>query len=136
MNYYKISKDNWSCIQKYNTLKEAQSFADTLGEGYIVKYMSPVIPMSVEERYGHDTMFCQSLIDEFVLDNRNATTTQEQNSALMVKFRDILQFAQVGAVKDINTHLPNISTDEVFTQERKDKYIQMITNYLSQFTYL
>jgi hypothetical protein len=30
-------------------------------------------------------------------------------------------------------YLPAIPVDEVFTQERKDKYIQMITNYLNQF---
>jgi len=30
-------------------------------------------------------------------------------------------------------HLPNIPVDEVFTQERKDKYIQMVTDYLAQF---
>ena len=57
MNYYKISKDNWSCIQKYNTLEEAQAFADSLGEGYTVEYVGPVIPISIEERYGMDKQF-------------------------------------------------------------------------------
>ena len=60
-------------------------------------------------------------------------TTQEQNDAILVKFRDILAFAQTGAIESINVHLPSIPVDEVFTQERKDKYIQMVTDYLAQF---
>ena len=133
MNYYKISKDNWSCIQKYNTLEEAQAFADSLGEGYTVEYVGPVIPISIEERYGMDKQFCDDLISTFVLDNRNIGTTPEQNDALMSKFQLVLGFAQVGAVKDINAHLPSITTDDVYTEERRDKYIQMITEYLAQF---
>ena len=134
MNYYKISKDNWSVVQKYATLEEAQAFADSLGEGYTVEYVGPVVPMSIEERYGMDINFCNNLISTFVLDNRNIGTTPEQNDALMAKFQLVLGFAQVGAVKDINAHLPSIPTDDVFTQERKDKYMQMITDYLAQFS--
>jgi hypothetical protein len=36
MNYYKISKGNWSVTQRYDTLEDAQAFADSLGEGYTV----------------------------------------------------------------------------------------------------
>jgi hypothetical protein len=52
----------------------------------------------------------------------------------MTKFVDILQFAQTGAVGSVNDLLSNIAVDDVFTQERKDKYLQMIANYLSQFS--
>jgi hypothetical protein len=51
----------------------------------------------------------------------------------MAKFQTVLGFAQVGAVLSIEAHLPTIPTDEVFTQARKDKYMQMITDYLAQF---
>ena len=53
---------------------------------------------------------------------------------LMGKFQLVLGFAQVGAVKDIDAHLPSIPTDEVYTEERRDKYLQMITDYLAQFS--
>lgn len=133
MNYYKISKDNWSVVKRFDTLEEAQAFADSLGEGYTVEYIGPYIPPSVAERLDMDMQFCQDLITTFVYDNREIGTTQEQNDALMAKFQTVLAFAQVGAVESINAHLPSIPTDEVFTQERKDKYMQMITDYLAQF---
>ena len=133
MNYYKTSKDNWAVVQKYATIEEAQAFADSLGEGYTVEYVGPVPQITIEERYGMDKSFCDNLISTFVLDNRNMGTTADQNNALMSKFQTILGFAQVGAVKDINNHLPNIATDDVYTEERKDKYIQMITEHLAQF---
>ena len=110
MNYYKISKDNWSVVQEYATIEEAQAFADSIGEGYTVEYVGPVPQITIEERYGMDKQFCDDLINTFVLDNRNIGTTPEQNDALMSKFQLVLGFAQVGAVKDINAHLPSIPT--------------------------
>ena len=133
MDYYKISKDLWSTIQKFATLENAQAFADSLGEGYMAEYYAPYTPPTIQERLQMDMQFGQDLVFVFVEDNRIMGTTQEQNDAILVKFRDILAFAQTGAIESINTHLPNIAVDEVFTQERKDKYIGMVTAYLSQF---
>ena len=133
MNYYKISKDLWSTIQKFATLEDAQAFADTLGEGYTAEFYAPYTPPSIQERLQMDMQFGQELVFVFVEDNRIMGTTQEQNDAILVKFRDILAFAQTGAIESINTHLPSIPVDEVFTQERKDKYMAMVTDYLAQF---
>ena len=133
MDYYKISKDFWSAIKKFSSLEEAQAFADSLGEGYTAEFYAPYTPPSIQERLKMDMSFGQDLVFVFVEDNRIMGTTQEQNDAILVKFRDILAFAQTGAIESINTHLPNIPVDEVFTQERKDKYIGMVTTYLSQF---
>ena len=77
--------------------------------------------------------FGSELINVFVYDNRVMEITTEQSEAVLVKFRDILAFAQTGAITSIQTYLPLIPIDEVFTQERKDKYIQMIDGYLAQF---
>lgn len=133
MNNYKIYKDLWSTIQKFANLEDAQAFADSLGEGYTAEFYAPYTPPSIQERLQMDMQFGQELVFIFVEDNRIMGTTQEQNDAILVKFRDILAFAQTGAIESINTHLPNISVDEVFTQERKDKYIAMVTDYLAQF---
>lgn len=133
MDYYEISKDYWSTIQKFETLQEAQAFADSLGTGYNVEYFGPYEPPTIEQRLEMDLNFGSELVKTFVYDNREMGTTQEQNDAILVKFRDILAFAQTGAIESINAHLPNITTDEVFTQARKDKYISMVTVYLSQF---
>tara|TARA_Y100000592_G_scaffold28829_2_gene45914 strand:+ start:6052 stop:6453 length:402 start_codon:yes stop_codon:yes gene_type:complete len=133
MNYYKILKGNWSCTKTFATVEEAQAFADSLGDGYTVEYVGPVEPMSNEQRLSMDMSFTFDLIQTFLLDNRNEGVTVAQGETLMTKFVDILQFAQTGAVGSVNDLLLNVDVDDVFTQERKDKYLQMIADYLSQF---
>jgi hypothetical protein len=133
MNYYKIYKDLWSTIQKFESLEAAQTFADSLGEGYTAEYYAPFVPLTIQERLQLDMSFGQDLVFVFVEDNRIMDITPAQSEAVLVKFRDILAFAQTGAITSINTYLPAIPVDEVFTQERKDKYMQMITDYLAQF---
>ena len=133
MNYYKISKDNWSCTKEFATLEDAQDFASSLGDGYLVEYLGPVEPISIEQKLSMDMSFGLELINAFVYDNRLMEITTEQSEAVLVKFRDILAFAQTGAIVSIKAYLPLIPIDEVFTQERKDKYIQMIDDYMAQF---
>ena len=133
MDYYKISKGNWSVTQKYNTQAEAQAVADGLGTGYTVEYLYPYVPPTAEERLGTDISFCGELINVFLQDNRVAGVTAQQGEALMTKFSITLSFAQVGAVTSVQYHIQNMVVDDVFTQERKDKYIELITNYLSSF---
>ncbi len=133
MDYYKISKNNFSVTQKYNTEAEAQSVADSLGTGYTVTYLYPYVPPTPEERLDMDQSFCNNLINIFLQDNRVAGVTTQQGEALMAKFSTTLSFAQVGAITSVQYHIQNMTVDDVFTQERKDKYIQMISDYLSKF---
>lgn len=133
MNYYKIYKGLWSVIKRFDTLEQAQSFSDTLGDGYTAEFYAPYVPLTLQERLNSDLQFGQQLIYVFVEDNRIMDITSEQSEEVLVKFRDILAFAQTGAVTSIQTYLPLIPVDDVFTQERKDKYIQMISDYLAQF---
>ena len=133
MNYYKIIKGLYSVIKRFDTLEEAQAFADTLGDGYTAEFYAPYVPLTLQERLNSDLQFGQELIYVFVEDNRIMEITSEQSEQVLVKFRDILAFAQTGAVTSIQTYLPLIPVDDVFTQERKDKYIQMISDYLAQF---
>lgn len=134
MDYYKIYKEGFELVNLYESLEAAQAVADSLpNQPYQVEFYAPYTPMTIQERLNLDMSFGQDLVFVFVEDNRIMGTTQEQNDAILVKFRDILAFAQTGAIESINVHLPNIPVDEVFTQERKDKYIQMVTDYLAQF---
>jgi hypothetical protein len=133
MNYYKITKGLYSVIKRFDTLEQAQAFADTLGDGYTAEFYAPYVPLTLQERLNSDLQFGQELIYVFVEDNRIMEITSEQSEEVLVKFRDILAFAQTGAVTSIQAYLPLIPVDDVFTQERKDKYIQMISDYLAQF---
>jgi hypothetical protein len=70
---------------------------------------------------------------EFLEDNRIANITPAQSDQILLKFKDILSFAQTGAVPSLQVHLPLIPTDEIFTQERKDKYINQLNDYVNAF---
>ena len=133
MDYYKIYKDQWSLIKQFATLEDAQAFADTLGTGYTAEFYKAYTPPTIQQRLSMDLDFDSHIIYSFVEDNRVMDITPEQSEAVLVKFRDILAFAQTGAITSIDNYLPLIPTDDVFTQERKDKYISMITDYLAQF---
>ena len=133
MDYYKIYKDQWSLIKQFATLEDAQAFADTLGVGYTAEFYKAYTAPTIQQRLDMDLDFGSHLIYIFVEDNRIMDITPEQSEAVLIKFRDILAFAQTGAITSIQTYLPTIPVDEVFTQERKDKYIQMINDYLAQF---
>jgi hypothetical protein len=133
MDYYKISKDGWSVVEKYSTEAAAQAVADSLGAGYTVEYLYPYVSTPPAERLGSDIDFCKNLITLFLQDNRIANVTAQQGESLMAKFATTLNFAQVGAVTSVDYHIKNMVTDDVFTQERKDKYINLIANYLNQF---
>ena len=133
MNYYKIYKDNWSVVQKYETLEEAEAVASTYGSGYEVELIGAVEPLSIQVRLQMDLDFGQKLIYTFVEDNRIQGINTTQSEQLLVEFRDILGFAQTGAITSISVYLPNLPTNDVYTIERKEKYIAMINGYLNQF---
>ena len=133
MDYYKIYKDQWSLIKQFATLEDAQAFADTLGTGYTAEFYKSYTPPTIQQRLNMDLDFGSHLVYIFVEDNRVMDITPEQSEAVLQKFRDILAFAQTGAITSIDNYLPLIPTDDVFTQQRKDKYVQMITDYLAKF---
>ena len=134
MDYYKIYKDQWSLVRQFANLDDAQAFADTLGTGYTAEFYKAYTPPTIQQRLDMDMDFGSHIIYIFVEDNRVDGHYILNNLRLyLVKFRDILAFAQTGAITSINNYLPLIPTDDVFTQDRKDKYIQMINEYLAQF---
>lgn len=133
MNWYQIYKDGWQVTMRFDTLAEAEAKAAELGQGYQVKYLYPYVPPTPAQSLSMDMDFCNELINVFLEDNRIEGVTTVQGESLMAKFSTTLSFAQVGAVTSVKVHLEAISTDEVFTQERKDKYLTMIANYQSQF---
>jgi hypothetical protein len=133
MDYFKIFKGLWSLIKQFSSLEDAQLFATGLGAGYTAEFYKEYTPPTIQERLQMDLDFGTHLIYVFVEDNRTMNITPEQSEAVLVKFRDILAFSQTGAINSIQNYLPLIPTDEVFTQERKDKYINLINNYLQQY---
>ena len=133
MNYYKIYKALWSLIKQFANLDAAEAFAAGLGDGYTAEFYKEYTPPTIQERLQSDLDFGAHLIYVFVEDNRTMNITPEQSEAVLIKFRDILAFAQTSAITSIKNYLPLIPVDDVYTQQRKDKYINLINNYLEQY---
>ena len=133
MDYYRVYKNDWSTVRQFASINDAQSFADSLGSGYVAEFWRAFQQPDIYQKLQMDMDFCQNLISEFLEDNRNMNITPEQSDAVLMKFKDILSFAQTGAVASLNVHLPLIPVDEVFTQERKNKYVNQISEYMQIF---
>jgi hypothetical protein len=135
MTTYKISKDNWSTYKNFNSTIEAEAWTlITLGDGYSVE-VSPeqIPPISPEQKLYEDIQFGLSLIDLFLLDNRLITpsVTPVESLTLLSEFNNIEKLARLGDIKSVSIFMNGVKTDNrIFTQERKDKYIQMINGYI------
>lgn len=90
----------------------------------------PVI--SEKEKLEKDKQFGKSLIDLFLLENRqsNVTFTPSINIGLLQKFENIQKLAEVGDIKTVKYLLELVIVDEIFTQERKDNYVELCNEYL------
>jgi hypothetical protein len=137
MTTYKISKGNWAGYELFNSLEEAQIFTlSNLGSDYIVEVSTDikVEPLSKEEKFKMDKSFGAQLIELFLLDNRliEPPVTTMESLALLEKFEKIEKLARLGDCRSIYYLIQNIETDDrIFTEERKNKYIQMIFNQIN-----
>lgn len=137
MQTYKIYNASTAYYKNFASLQAAQTFADSLGVGYTatlapeneqIPALTPaeIVQMNVE--------FGNSLVTMFMVDNAEIGVIPESESlALLAKFQQVLPLAQLGSIKVVSELLPTLPTDAYFTQTRKDKYINLIAQYLSQF---
>ena len=136
MTTYKISKDYWSTVKNFNTLQECEDWVlSTLGTGYTITISdTPLVPPTPEEILQSDLQFGHYLIDEFLMDNRLITpaVTPSESLQLLSEFDNIEKLARLGDIKSVSILLNGIQTDtRLFTQERKDKYMNEINSHLN-----
>jgi hypothetical protein len=136
MDTYKISKAAWATYQLFSDLQAAESWTLTnLGSGYTVELSTDIqiTPVSPEEKLLNDINFGATLIEMFLLDNRLITpaVTPSESLQLLSEFDNIEKLASLGDIKSVQILLNAVQTDpRLFTQARKDKYLDLITGYL------
>lgn len=111
--------------------QEALNFSLTL-EPMQVEQMPTAPILSPAERIETDKSFCFFLTDRFLKENREAGITEAESLELMQQFSSIMSFAQVGAVPTVQSLLQGVTVGRVYTQERKNKDLTDIQNYLNQ----
>jgi hypothetical protein len=138
MQTYKAQQNLVSYFKNFSSLVDAENyFYSALGNDCTVELASPQdqIPVVTPvERLQTDIEFGNQLINTFLEDNRNyGYISLDESIVLLNKFNNIEKLCRLGSIKDVQTLMQNVITDNIFTQERKDKYLQMITNYLNSY---
>lgn len=131
---FKITKDYLSTIRTFLTLEIAQQWAiDNMGENCIIEEYEDYAVQTIEDKLKMDIAFGQSLIETFLLDNRNIypPISVADSLAIASKFANIEILSRLGNIKSVQVLLNNMATDEIFTQDRKTKYLEMINNYFT-----
>ena len=133
---FKISRGNWSTYQSFNTIEEAQAWAfEKWGDDAIVSVSNDIVvtPPTPEQKLLFDKDFGSMLVEMFLLDNRMITpsVTPTESIELLSKFQSIEKLASLGDIKSVQVLLSAVQTDDrIFTQERKDKYMDLVNGYL------
>lgn len=135
MTTYKISKDEWSTLQDFNTLQECEDWVlNTLGNGYTITISGIPLPIPTpEQKLESDLKFGNYLINEFLKDNRLITpvVTPTESLQLLSEFDNIEKLARLGDIKSVSILLNGMVVDtRIFTQARKDKYMGWINTHL------
>ena len=136
MNTYKITRGGWVTYQTFNTIEEAQAWAfEKWGDDAMVSVSNDIVvtPPTPEQKLLFDKDFGSMLVEMFLLDNRMITpsVTPTESIELLSKFQSIEKLASLGDIKSVQVLLSAVQTDDrLFTQERKDKYMDLVNGYL------
>jgi hypothetical protein len=133
MNTYKIEKEGISYLKKFISLEEAtQTVSQILGTGWTITLSDEnIFESTPEQQLDNDINFGKSLIQQFLLDNRSLgdIPVADQLSQLE-KFKDINTLLNVGAIRASHSLINALQTDQYLTQQRKDNYLNKISEYL------
>lgn len=112
-----------------------QYIIDNNLEGYVWYFLQPVMPkevLKVEDQLDRDIIFGQTLIKEFLKDNRNDLNVKTSDSLILLqKFQAVKELLSLGDIKKCVPLIEYMTVDSIFTQDRKTKYLNMINSYLA-----
>ena len=133
MTTFKIEKDLITYFKNFNTLQDAETYTlEVLGVGWTVTVSEEQItPLTPQQQLESDIFFGKNMIQQFLIDNRKLGVIPVSEQLIQLdKFKDINTLLGVGALKASYDLITITSTDHYFTQQRKDKYLNEISNYL------
>lgn len=101
---------------------------DTVEEhdAYIASLPVPERQIDYKELVQKRIKIGQQVIIEYLADNAAINLTMEQSIQQLTKFQTVKAFLEVGNIEDSITIITGIATDDVFTPERKEKYLQLL----------
>ena len=133
MTTFKIEKDLITYFKNFNTLQDAETYTlEVLGVGWTVTISEEqIMPLTPQQQLESDIFFGKNMIQQFLIDNRELGVIPVSEQLIQLdKFKDINTLLGVGALKASYDLITITITDQYFTQQRKDKYLNEISNYL------
>jgi hypothetical protein len=137
MHYYEIKKENRGVIKPFSKLEDAQAWAfGYFGDGYTITDLGPVPQKSEAEKLSERQDFGKQLLNDYLMDNdaiakeRGFPFTVEETAQQATKFQLVMGILPLGSLKQSLDVISVTATDTIFTQERKDKYIAALQNFI------
>jgi hypothetical protein len=133
MTTFKIEKDLITYFKNFNTLQDAETYTlEVLGIGWtVVVSEEQIMSLTPEQQLESDMFFGKNMIQQFLIDNRELGSIPVSEQLIQLeKFKNINTLLGVGALKASYDLINITTTDQYFTQQRKDKYLNQIYNYL------
>ena len=99
--------------------------------------ITPPTPPTEAEKLQARQDFGKALLNEYLMDNdalakeRGYPFTVEETSQQAQKFQLVMGILPLGSLKQCLDIITVTETDAIFTQERKDKYILELNNFLN-----
>ncbi len=132
MPSYKIEKDNIPRFKNFDSLELAQSYADSLGVGFVATLENEQDFPPFTRTLADDMRFSKDLYDSFVQGNRDASITPIEAQELITTLSTLKALVDAGAVIDMMGFLQSLVTPlaRVYTTERRDLDVLKIQSYI------
>jgi len=137
MKTFKIFKGSEIYQKSFVTFTEVEQWTIyNLGVGYTIEEIqTQPLPENLKLQARQD--FGKQLLNEYLMDNdalakeRGYPFTVEETAQQAQKFQLVMGVLPLGSLKQCLDIITVTETDAIFTQERKDKYILELNNFLN-----
>jgi hypothetical protein len=137
MKTFKIFKGGAIYQKNFATLAEAEAWTlENLGQGYTIEEL-PTESKPDSVKLAERQQFGRDLLNEYLLDNdaiasaRGYAFTVEETAQQAQKFQLVMGILPLGSLKQVLSVIQATATDAIFTQERKDKYITALNDFIN-----
>lgn len=137
MNNYEIKKEYRAFIKPFTDYAAAESWAISyFTDNFTITDLGAVIPLTEAEKLQLRQDFGKQLLNKYLMDNdalakeRGYPFTVEETAQQAQKFQLVMGILPLGSLKQCLDIITVTATDTIFTQERKDKYISELNNFL------
>jgi hypothetical protein len=138
MNNYEIKKLPTAFIKPFADYAAAEAWAiGYFTDGFTITDLGTVIPPTEAEKLQARQDFGKELLNEYLMDNdalakeRGYPFTIEETAQQVQKFQLVMGILPLGSLKQCLDIITITETDSIFTQQRKDKYILSLQNFLN-----